>query len=265
MDAREIDGGIFAAPIDFEFELKAIAFVQCRHSGAFDGADVHEGIGLAVIALNEAEALHCVKELDRAGRLFPGQLALRPAATGGAFARRTLLHRDRLAFDLQVGRRNATATIDQRETKRLAFGKTGQPGLLDRADVHEHVFAAIVADDEAETLLRVEEFDDARAFANDLGRHAPTGTAAAATAETAAAATAEAIATTAESVAATEAVTAAEAIATAKAATEAVTTAEAAIKAAIAETVALVPAAPAAITAAPFIETHALFVFPVRP
>jgi hypothetical protein len=90
-----------------------------------------------------------------------------------------------------------------------------------------------------------------------LGRHAA---AAGAATETTAAAAAAKAATAAESVAAaTEAITTAESVATAEAAifetAEIVT----------AEIVALVSAAPATLTAASFIETHALFVFPVRP
>jgi hypothetical protein len=127
--------------------------------------------------------------------------------------------------------------------------------------VHEHVFAAIVTDDEAEALLPVEEFDDALAFADDLGRHAATtaATAAKTTAAAEAATTAKAAAvTTAETatVAAEAAATAAEAIAAAETAAEAaaITTT---IEVVVAETVALVLAAPAAATS---IKTHALLV-----
>jgi hypothetical protein len=134
--------------------------------------------------------------------------------------------------------------------------------------VNEHVLAAIVADHEAEALLRVEELHDAGAFTDDLGGHAvPTAEATtAAAAEPAAAAEA---ATTAEAAAApTEAaaVTAAEAAATetttAEAATE-VAAAETAVTAA--EIVALVAPTSAAIAAAALVVTHTLFVFPVRP
>jgi hypothetical protein len=141
--------------------------------------------------------------------------------------------------------------------------------------VNEHVFAAIITNDEAEALLSVEEFNDASAFANDLGRHAAT-TAAAATTEaaTAAAEAAAAAATTAAEAAATAAITAAEtstiaAEAATAAAEAAAITAEAAAKTAtataiasiveivVAETVALILAAPAAATS---IKTHALLV-----
>src|SRR3546814_4183337 len=54
-------------------------------------------------------------------------------------------------------------------------------GLLDRADVHEHVFAAVIANDEAKTLLSIEEFYNAFAFTDDLrGHSAPAASASAA-------------------------------------------------------------------------------------
>ena len=166
---------------------------------------MNERIGLAVIALDEAEALHGVEELDRAAGLFAGQLALRPAPPAG----RTL-DRHRLAFDAEVGRRNAAAAIDQREFERLAVGEVGQTRLLDRGNVHEHILAAIIANDEAETLLRIEEFDDAFAFADDLGGIPPPPPPHAAAAETAAAtAAAAAAAITAATAAADAAATAA--------------------------------------------------------
>ena len=274
---RQVDGGIFAAPIDLQLEFEPVALVEGGHAGAFDRADVHECIGLAIVALNEAEALHRVEELDRARRLLTRQLTLRATGTTGTATRRTrtgiaitrraaILDRHRLAIDLEIGRRDAAATIDKGEAKRLTLGQTRQPGLLDRADVHEHVLAAVIADNKAKALLAIEKLYDPGAFTNDLWGHAASSTAAAtgraakaaAAAKTAAAtATAEAIAAAAEPVA-----TAAEAITTA---TKTVTTTKAAIESALAETIALVFATPATIAAAPFIETHALFVFPVRP
>src|SRR6185436_2618026 len=153
-------------------------------AGPLHRRDVDEGVRLAVVAGDEAEALGRVEELDRARGLLAGQLALRTAA---ALARGTaILDRERIALDLEVGRRDPAAAIDERELERLAFGKAGQPRLLDRADVHEHVLAAVVADDEAEALLAVEEFDDTLGFADDLGRHAAAGAAAAETAAAAA-------------------------------------------------------------------------------
>jgi hypothetical protein len=134
--------------------------------------------------------------------------------------------------------------------------------------VHEHILAAIVANDEAEALLAVEKFDNAGAFADDLRGHATATAACTATTEAATAAAAEtaAAAATAEAIAATaEAIT--TATETVAAAAKAVTTAKAAAAAEFvtAETVALVAPTPTAIPAASFIETHALFVFPARP
>jgi len=128
----------------------------------------------------------------------------------------------RLAFDPEVGRRDASTTIDERELERLAVGQVGQAGLLDRGNVNEHILAAVIANHEAEALLRVEEFDDALAFANDLGRHSATraaaGSAAAEATAPAASAAAESAATAAVAAAA---ITATAAIAAGRTAAEA--------------------------------------------
>jgi hypothetical protein len=132
----------------------------------------------------------------------------------------------------------------------------------------EHVLAAIVTDDETEALLRIEEFDDALAFADDLRGHSTTAAASAA-AEAAASATAAKASTSA----AAKAATVAEATAAAAAAAAAVTeSAAAAIATALlettaaeftaaeilfAETFALVAAAPSAVAFTPSVETHA--------
>src|SRR5207237_10549885 len=104
------------------------------------------------------------------------------------------------------------AGIDEGEGERVPVGEAGEARLLDRGDVNEHILAAIVADDEAEALLPVEEFDDAFAFADDLGRHS------AATAAAAAEATATAAAEAAAAAAAAIATAPAAAIAAATAA-----------------------------------------------
>ena len=275
----KIDGCVLAAAVYFEFEVQAVAFIQRAHACAFDCADVHECVGLAVVALDEAEALHGVEELDSAAGAFAGQLALRATtiaaaeaatvtteATCAGFAgfTRTIDHRKGLALDLEVGRRDLAATVHQSEAKLLTFGKAGQASLLNGADVDEHVFRAVITDDEAEALLTVEEFDYAGAFANDLRGHAA-ATAAAEAATTAAAEAATAAAET-TAAAAAEAITAAAeaaAITTAETTTISETTAEAAtivtaaVKIVVAKTVALVLAAPAAATS---IKTHALLV-----
>ena len=88
---------MFAATIDFEFEVQPIALIQCRHASTFDGTDVNESIGLAIIALDETKALHAVEEFDRAARLFTGELALR--STAASF---TLGNRQRVTIDDEI-------------------------------------------------------------------------------------------------------------------------------------------------------------------
>jgi hypothetical protein len=175
----------------------------------------------------------------------------------------------RLAIDLQVGRRDAATAVDEREAERLTLCECDHAGLLDCADVNEHVLAAVITHDKAETLLRVEELYDASAFADNLRGHATTGATAAAAATKAAAtaavstaataAAAEAITAAAEAAAAAVAAATAAAIAAAAAepvaaAAEAAAAAE--IVAAAAEAVTLVAATPATVPAATFIETH---------
>lgn len=219
---------------------------------------MNKRIGLTVIALNEAEAFHSVEELDRAARTFAGKLTLRSAITcrgataetAGAwftcFTRRAAIgHRKGFAIDLQIGRRNLAAAIDQGEAQRLTFGQTCQAGLLDCADVNEHIFATIVTHDKAEALLSIEELYNAGAFPNDLGRHAAT---AAASTRATAAETAAAASTAAEAAATAEAITAA--------AKTAATLFCVSAEILVAETVPLVLAAPAATS----IKTHALLV-----
>jgi hypothetical protein len=132
--------------------------------------------------------------------------------------------------------------------------------------VNEHILAAIVTDNEAEALLRVEEFDDALALANDLGRHSATSAAAAesaAAATTAAAAEATAAAAEATAPAAIAAATASTAAAEAATITESAAEAAAVSKTSLGtceliptKTVALVTAATTAVTLTPSIETH---------
>jgi hypothetical protein len=207
---------------------------------------VHERIRLAVITRDEAEALHGVEELDGAGCLLARQLALR----------RRRLGRDsnHITDNLQIGRRDLAAAIDEVELKLLTFCQTFEARSLDRADVDEHVLTAVFALDKAKALLRVEELYDALAGTDNLGRHAAAaaGTAEAATATAAAAAAAAARAAEA----ATPAVTAAEAATITTTETAAVATTEttatatetAAVKAAAAETAAAVRVEAALVT-----------------
>jgi len=265
---RKVHGGIFAAAVDLELEIEPVAFVERWHSGALDGRDMDEGVGLAVIALNEAEALHRVEELDRAAGLFARQLTLRPTGTAASSTATTAaLDSHRLTLDSKIGRRNPSAAVDERELERLAVCKVGQSRLLDGRDVNEHILAAIIANDEAKALLRVEELDDALALANYLRGHSATAAAAApettaasaaaaeATASTAAAAKAAAITETATATIAAAATAASAAVAAALLKAAAKISTESRLIAA--ETVALVAAAPTAVPLAPSIETHA--------
>ena len=268
---------MLAATIDFQFKVQAVAFVKGRHACTLNSADMHECIGLTIVTLDEAKALHGVEELHRAASAFAGQLALRTTAitttvaakaatitteaASAGFARftRTIHDWKGLTFDLQISGGNLAAAIDQGETKLLTFGQAGQACLLNGADVDEHVFRAIVTDDEAKALLAVEELYDASAFANNLGWHAAAAATAAAEAATTAAAETTAAATAAEAITAAAeaaAITTAETTTISKTTAEAATIA-AAVKIVVAETVALVLAAPAAATS---IKTHALLV-----
>ncbi|KAG5722746.1 hypothetical protein E4T56_gene15908, partial [Termitomyces sp. T112] len=179
---REVDRRVLASSIDFDIELQTVAFVDFTKTRTFDRADVHEGIGLAVITRDEAKAFHRVEELDRAGCLFTGQLTL--GSSGPALG-----DRDHITHHRQIAGRPLAATTHQGEFQALTFGQTFKTGAFDRADVHEHIFAAVFTLDEAKTLLSVEKLYDALALTNDLGGHAATATAAAeATAATRAAA-----------------------------------------------------------------------------
>src|SRR5690606_1022172 len=147
------------------------------------------------------------------------------------------------------------------EFERLAFRKTGKARLLHRRNMDEHVLAAVIADDEAEALLGIEELDHALALADDLGRHSAARPAEAAS-TTAAAAVATATAAAAEAVAAAIAVTAAISAAETVAAAEAAISVSAAVVV-LSEPVALVSTAPTAIAPTSSIKTHALIDFQV--
>src|ERR1043166_6518021 len=57
-------------------------------------------------------------------------------------------------------------------------GRPRRTAAADRRDVNENIFAPVIANDETKSLLRIEEFDDAFAFADDLRRHSATAAAA---------------------------------------------------------------------------------------
>src|SRR5690606_25955805 len=208
LNGHKVDRRELPSSVDLEIELETVAFADPGKARTLDRADVDEGVFLAVIASDEAEALHRVEELDGARGLVAGQLALRPG--------RTLLHRDDISDDLQVGGGNLSSAIDQVELQLLSFGEAFEPRAFDLADVDEHVLAALVALNEAEALLRVEELYLALAGADDLGGHPAATRRTAISAEASATRAAEAAAAraavrTAEAVAAAPPVIASEA------------------------------------------------------
>jgi hypothetical protein len=279
----QIDRRIFAAAIDFNVKFNLVAFAKIAKTGAFNRRDVNEHIGLSIITLNKAEALHRIEEFDNTRGLFASEFALGASATAArstteassttaaaeaatirairplrAFA--TLLHRQRFAVDLQIGCRNFAAPVDQCIFERLSVSEACKASLFDRRNMHENIRRAVFRSDKTKALARIEEFDCTLAFANHLGWHLRTrGTATSAKATAAAAAKAISTAATA-----TKAITAAAAgTETAAAATKAISTAAAkaitatTTAAVIAEAFKPVASAPSAITAPSFIETHA--------
>ncbi|MBB5731825.1 hypothetical protein FHS61_000829 [Altererythrobacter atlanticus] len=202
LNGHKVDRGELASSVDLEIEFESVAFIDTRQAGTFHRADMHEGVFLAIIPGNEAEALHAVEELDRAGCLLASELTLRAACAASSRSTATaLFHGNHVTDNLQVGSRNLSAAIDQVKGKFLTFGKTFQSGAFDLADMDEYIFTAFITLDEAETLLGIEEFYLALAGADNLGGHSATARATTATAAepTAAAAatrtTAEAAAT----------------------------------------------------------------------
>jgi hypothetical protein len=272
----QIDGGHFAAAIDFHVELVTFTLIDRRHACAFNRRDVDEGIRLSIIAFDKAEAFHRVEELDCTRRGLTGQLTLNIAAAWGwaiaaittvtARSAATVCHRKGLTLNLKVSRGNLAATVHQREAKRLTFGQTCQPGLFNGTDVNEHIFTAIIANDETETFLAIEKLYDTGAFANDLRGHLRATTAATATTKAATAAAAEAISTASAAAEPVSAATA-EAITTASAAAKAITaatteTVATASKTIFAKAIPLIEATSATFAAAPSIKTHARQYFP---
>lgn len=246
---------MLASSIDFKVEFKLVALVQLTQTRTLNRADVHECVRLAIVTRDKAEALHRVEELDRAGSALTRQLAL-----GGS---RLCRHFDYVTNNLKIRCRNLAATIDEVEFQLLAFCQAFKARTFDRADVYEHIFAAIFALDEAEALLAVKELYDAFAGADNLGRHtaatttaaraAEAATAAAWTAATEAATVTTAEATTVSTAEATAITTAEAATIAAKAAAETATTTAVGIETTfVAESVALILTA----TAPPSVKTH---------
>jgi hypothetical protein len=278
----QIDRRIFAASIDFNVKFNLVAFAKIAKTGAFNCRDVNEHIGLSVVALHKAEALHRVEEFNNARCLFAGQFALGTSTAAarstteasstaaaaeaatvrairplGPFA--TLLHGHRFAVDLQIGCRNFATPVNQGIFERLSVSEASKTSLFDRRNMHENIRRAVFRSDKTKAFARIEEFDCTLAFANHLGWHLRTrGTATSAKAAAAAAKAISTAATAAKTIAA-----AATGTETAAAATKAISTAAAKAIAAtttaavIAEAFKPVASAPSAITAPSFIETHA--------
>ncbi len=174
---HEVDGGILPASIDFEIEFDSVAFIQTRKARTLNSADMHKRIRLPIIPRDKTKTLHRVEEFHRAGGLFSSQFTL------GSL---TLLHRQHITNNLKIACRHLSAAVHKREFELLPFGQSFETRALNSADMDEHIFAAIFTLDKAEALVRIEEFDRAFAFANNLGRHstAPASSAAAAKAAT---------------------------------------------------------------------------------
>src|SRR3546814_15487481 len=110
-----------AAPVDLQLEAEALTLVQALQPGPLDSRDMDECIGLAVIALNEAETLHRVEELHRAlDALASGLALMAPATTRRAAAItvaeascRALLAGQRFALDLPFDGRHADVSRAQ--------------------------------------------------------------------------------------------------------------------------------------------------------
>src|SRR3546814_15492269 len=89
----DVHRGELAAVVDFDVESDAVALVETRHAGALHRAAVADGVGLSVVARDEAAALRRVEEFAGARGAFTGQLstaagAARATTAAGAPARR---------------------------------------------------------------------------------------------------------------------------------------------------------------------------------
>jgi hypothetical protein len=78
---------------------------------------------------------------------------------------------NRFAINYQIGCGHLAATVHQCEFEWLTFGQTGQAGLLNSADVHEHIIGPVIHLNEAKTLLAIEKLHYSLARSNDLRGH----------------------------------------------------------------------------------------------
>src|SRR6185436_18626305 len=67
IDAKVLGAGLAAHRVLLRFERDLLAFIERAQTRTFDGADVDENVGAAIIGLNEAEALGRVEPLNCSG------------------------------------------------------------------------------------------------------------------------------------------------------------------------------------------------------
>ena len=167
---------MLAATIDFQFKVQAVAFVKGRHACTLNSADMHECIGLTIVTLDEAKALHGVEELHRAASAFAGQLALRTTAitttvaakaatitteaASAGFARftRTIHDWKGLTFDLQISGGNlaaATAAEAITAAAEAAAITTAETTTISKTTAEAATIAAAVKIVVAETVALV--------------------------------------------------------------------------------------------------------------
>src|SRR5260221_12225108 len=60
--------GLAAALVALQLEAQLLAFLQAAQAGAFNGGDVDEDVGAAVVGLDESIALLAVEPLHGTGR-----------------------------------------------------------------------------------------------------------------------------------------------------------------------------------------------------
>jgi hypothetical protein len=131
-----------------------------------------KGIRLSIIPLDEAKAFAAVEKFYGASGLLSGKFPARRTATFFAGASCTVRYFDEIAFDLDVRSRNLAAAVYQRKTQGLTFCEPFQASAFHLADMDKNIFSAAILHDEAEALLRIEEFYGSGAFADNLVGHA---------------------------------------------------------------------------------------------
>jgi hypothetical protein len=70
LDAEVFRAGLAALAVDLRFERDLLTFIERAQASTFDGADMNENVGAAIVGLDESEALGCVKPLHCSGSHF---------------------------------------------------------------------------------------------------------------------------------------------------------------------------------------------------